>query len=382
MGILDIPGISRANADAHYLGLNYGLYNANAQNYRKFRYQMGLAQAGAGNCIINLIGDSTTLGLSANGVASGSDGCRVLSYPYRLTDLFNVSPLNASCESIWGTQALVAASFPLYDTRVVYGAGWVNGSATLAGGAFRSPAGVTTAFQFTPTKPFNTIRAVFGKYSTGGSFTVNVDGGATLLTQSTAGAQGTYAVTTTCTLGTHTINLAASTEDFNLMGIETWDSTKGNILVRNMGVSGWKSTDWSSTTNATSPRNSLAVVPADLTVIDLGINDWKSADDISLFTAAMQALITTSKAGGDVLLVGPIPSQISGSNPNITQARMDAYIAAVKQLAVSNNCGVLSHYDRLKSYSDSSYYYTDSLHLNAGGYAVKAQAVHRALTLL
>lgn len=117
MGILDVPGISRAESDRTYA--KAGIFeNFSDQNFRKFRAALARQRAGGGPCRISVLGDSNTTGFMQ---PSGSDYRR--SYGERA---------RAILDGDWGPSRTGfifsrighSGAFAIPDTRSTLGAGW------------------------------------------------------------------------------------------------------------------------------------------------------------------------------------------------------------------------------------------------------------------
>jgi hypothetical protein len=175
--------------------------------------------AGSANATILMAGDSTTRTAPAS--AAGTWG--VNSVPPVLARAMN-SVLPSSCNNV-----LAGGAVPLTtDNRI--GTAWGGGGANAEGGPTFLAAAAAT-FQFTPKDntgaliAFDTIEVHYDQVSGFGTFTVNVDGGATLATINTSGTNGPKIATVSCPLGTHTINAVWASGTCVLVGFNAYASS-------------------------------------------------------------------------------------------------------------------------------------------------------------
>lgn len=361
------------------LAATSGAYNFNPAYLPKWRKALAQVRAGTGRAKVAMVGDSTTAGWGAGTGANGTDGARVKSAPYRLAEILARRGLNAKSNSFWGDANLGYTPYQAYDPRVVIGASWSRGGATTVapgGWLLRANTGVTTTTSFTPSDEVDTFDIYYVVNTGNGTFTANIDGGATLATVDTSvGTPGIYKTTITATKGAHTVNVQRTAGGaFYVVGIDAYDSTARDVAIWNLGAASWASADWAVSTNAWNPAPGLTGIAPDLTLINLGINDWKDTPvSVSTYTTNLQTLITAAKAAGDVVLVAPFPS----STARASVAQQAPFIDAIVSLGETNSCPVLSLTHRFTSWADANTvgYTYDALHPNALGYADVAQAL-------
>ena len=152
------------------------------------------------------------------------------------------------------------------------------------------------------------------------------------------------------------------------MAIEAYNSTVPSVQFTNGGAGGWVSGNFNQSGTYYNPINYLEQFAPKLTIYDIGINDWDTSVSVATYKTNVQAIITAAKTVGDIILVTPIPSNPSfASIPNATQ---QLYVAALYQLAATNNVPLIDNFSRWQSYavSNSVGFYYDSLHGNALGY--------------
>lgn len=352
--------------------INYtaNVFNLNpSANLRKWRKALQNVRAGLANARILCIGDSTTFGVGSNGSLTAGN-MMPLCYPQLLANYLNAQGINAHADSYGGLGAGVtsAPNRNFNDGRYVFGSDFsffTSANPTLGGCYATATADTGNPLTFTPTK--NTDTCVVFSTNTGTS-KMNANGGANSVLA--GGSSATFSTT----LGNNTYKLSwnAGGGIFNI-GMSCYDSSKKWVDVMNAGWQGAHASDWD---NVGTQAGINAVTP-NLTIINLGINDWATAISAAWVTH-MQQIITYALAQGDVILNCPAPSQITGG---FTQAGMQSYITAMYGLAASNNIPLIDTFSRWISYAISNPlgYYFNSLHPIGLGYSDQAQQMVEVL---
>lgn len=329
----------------------------------------------AGYGQIGFIGDSLFSGWGAGTTSANSknsNGAYALATPAAVIAAMGgnamdgcIPPDNAINLGIGGaTSTAVTAA---YDPRRSFGTGWaINGASTAAGGYMSQGNAAGTGLSLTPTEAFDTIDIIWMDQVTGAaSATVKVDG-VTVGTLTPSNVNSMHKTTLSCTLGTHTITIdrVGAVDSVFPAFVRTKNSTKKQLSITNLGMVGAKVSDWLVSTNVWSPLNTIPLIAAHLWIIQLGANDINGAVPFGTFKTNLQSLITACKsAGGDVQLVVPTPA--NGSF-NVSTA----YINAIYDLSSSNSLPTPIDLNALfGSYTASSSYYFDAVHLLSTGYS-------------
>lgn len=329
--------------------------------------------AGTGNAKLLFMGTSTTVGAFSQPATTFAN-CRVLSYPMQL-----IPSLANTWDQSWaGTCGIYPTdTFPSYDPRFVANNWTLLSGSTTMGGRLWANQTTTDPIAFTPPLAFDTIEIWSPQAAGLGTFTVNVDGGATLATIVQAGSSLYKKNTISCALGTHTLNLTRSSGNVYIAAINCFDSTQKKIHVFNAGWSGSKATDWNDSTFVySSPLPALTAHAADLTVCVIGENDWGKAPITTLanFAPAIQAIITAVKAGGgDMILGSGIPSDASVA----TVAAQQDYINIMASAARSNGINFINFTQLWGSYvqANANGWMANTIHPNGAGYSHMATSV-------
>src|SRR5258708_1461467 len=328
------------------------------------------------------LGDSTTSGAGAG--TSGAInlvGARINSYPAVLAKIL-AGYVAINDNAILADQNVVAqgVTYPQYDPRVTLGANWANSASgpALGGVLFHFTTGAVNNMTFTPPAAFDTFVLYYVRNVGHGTFTVNVDGGSSLGTVNAAGSAAVLTQTFSVTKGTHTINIVPTNDaQFFIVMIVPQDSTTSAIDLYQAGMYGATSTTVNSTTTAWSPLSLLPTIAPDLTVIDLTINDSNNATGLATYSTNMQAIITSAKLSGDVVLIVGPPSNTAAA----TNGTLDTYIGVLQNLSVSNGAPITNIKQRWVSYAamNAIMPYFDSLHPAAPGYQDMAEALTNAI---
>lgn len=361
-----------------------GVYNYSPLTLPNYRAALAKMRAGLQNVTVALIGDSTTAGAGAGsgGGVYQLNGARAKSLPSYLASLMTSAGVAAEAETFFGEAGVTFATpYNSYDPRLVLGTGWGTSGATLGlGGSFFNTSATTAALSFTPTTAVDTFDIYYARNSGLATFTVNVDGGSTLATVNGAGAATLLKQTVTATLGTHTLNIQNSTAGITYInGVHAYSSAAKKVALLNMGRTGWKTADWLDASSGWSPFNALPLVAADLTVINLGINDAINAVPLATYEANLRALATQAarSGAGDVLVVVPFPVDVTQASL-ATQQSYWAAASRLKDVAVVLDLG-FRYGSREAMATHGLTNGSDTLHPNASGYTDAASPLLRLM---
>lgn len=347
-------------------------------NLQKWRAALARVKAGTGSGKVVFVGDSTTFGVGTTGSTTVGN-MRPLSVPAQFSNRLNNFGINAHWNSFAGS-GNTFGSLPTVinnDSRVVAGNSWglLNNAFQIIGGTYLTASTNTNAFSFTPTTNVDTFTFYYPTAAGFGTIQYDLNGGSATVIPENA-ATGFHSSTATTTLGSNTINVKwnASTACY-FIGIEAFDSTKQWISCVNAGWSGARATQWAASTVA----GTIGVFSQDLTVINLGINDWEFGNTVAQYTTAMQTIITACKAVGDVILVSPNPS--NPAQAGISNATQLTYINALYSLAAINNVPLVDYFNRVQSYTNANFFGLDfdNVHPNTAGYSDMTQQIFNLL---
>lgn len=350
----------------------------------KWRAAMGKMRNGERNARLAIFGSSSVVGYGANGAAYAAGG-RAKNFVSKLTAMLNSYYAPASCHGIFGS-GNAGANLPAFDPRIQFLAGWSSQDAfdskPLGVQYFRNTT-TLNAFTFTPDAPVDSFQVYCHRTSGSGTFTLSVDGGATLATVGpSAGTEVFLSTTVTTTLGAHTLYITPTilAAGSSIHAIRAWDSTKKQIEVFQWGHSTWTAADAST---ITSPSSCGTVVPTyapDLCVIAFATNAWLNGANLATFKADTQALIDICKAAGsDVILMSTAPTAVANTSLAVQQQYVDAYA----ELAVANGLFFIDLWRRFPSYEDATVLgmtAADSIHQAGAGYGDFAPLIFKSLT--
>jgi lysophospholipase L1-like esterase len=286
----------------------------------KWKAAVANMRAGLRRAKLMVISDSTGTGRGAGTGANFLIDGYAKAWPARMASFLTESGFKVYDQSLWTNQNSTDEPYADYDPRVTLGAGWDFSGETLGGQFLRFSTGAATTTSFEPEAAFDTIEIYY--YRSGdGTFTVDVDGGASLGTVD-CGAPNDDTIqkaTFTVSLATHTINLnAVNDARFFVLGVVTYDSTAPGVDLIRACRSGAKVSNFVETAL---PFNSLNVIPQidpDLTIIALSINDCEDGTNTATYRSDLADLIEACQASGDVILMtGPPQNTTAGGNNTI-----------------------------------------------------------------
>jgi lysophospholipase L1-like esterase len=297
------------------------IYNQNAPML-KWKAAKARVATGTGRGRLAVVGDSTSKGVVA-GPSGTLDGAQLTCWPTKMANyLTRDHGVKCSNESAWCGLGVVgdtgidsAAEQMAYDTRLSIGASWEaenGGNYTFGAAPFIDQSG-STDWSFTPTIPTDRCTFVYPANPTLGSFNIRVDSGAnTTISEDAAAAYLQNTVSTT--LGSHTYTVARVSGFVYYYGFIAWDSSIPAIDVLNSGISGSTTTDWNNATNPFNTRSAITNIGADLTLINLGINDYEGGSiTAATYYSNLNAIVAAAKVNGDAILIMPTSSNFSAT---------------------------------------------------------------------
>jgi lysophospholipase L1-like esterase len=363
MGVLDVPF-------KRDLPLGINLKASLLPNWTTVR---SAVKAGSGSGKIVLLGDSTTAGYGAAGAASSYTNTQAVAPPAQLRRLLSAQGIpaevgNFMSDSNVNTQNGVATN--TYDPRIVPASWTLPAGNGFCGGSFYTSG--ATVFAFTPTTPFDTIDVFYASVGGAGTFTVDVDGGASLGTINCNQAADLRVQTLTCALGSYTINVTRASGMAYLFGIRCRNSMASRVYVQQCAHAGGTAGTFATSFTNFNYSNIVTELDADLTIINLGINDWVAGTSQSTFSTNLQTLITAAKTTGDVILCTPFPSSTATS-----MASQNSIVDVIHTLAASNSVPLIDNFAAEGSYAagNAAAHYWDVLHPNGLGYNLAAKRI-------
>lgn len=320
------------------------------------------AEVRQGRARLLCIGDSTTAGYGV-----GREGA----WPRKLAEL--MAGRGGRETAFFGNAGLGAT----YDGRMARGAGWTADTTKGLGGGFHRNLSVTAnPLIFTPQTAFDAVDVyLFGTTS------VRVTiGSGTPVTATGAFGNQVGKVTVTCaqaglSRGLHTVAIRALNDGGNT-GLDCHDAAAG-ISVLNAGVSGWRAGDFVPANYGVA--DTIDVLNPDLTLYNVGINDWTYSPQPSeaAWKADVQTVISRCLAiGSEVLLISPNPV---GPSFAAAEARRATYRQWLTDLASAN--AMPAPFDLAPvlggSYAaaNAAGYMFDELHPSVSGHARIAEAL-------
>lgn len=380
-----IPGAQNASSGRNLS--NYGdiateLFNFDPTKMLHIRGAIARVIYGGGRATIACVGDSTTRGVGGGTGGTEYTNMKAYAWPLQFAKKLSGVGIPALCQGIFGTSKdTTNAALALEDVNLSLGsdwAPWVN-IYGVGGGYFRQPASGTTALGYTPPLTWDTAKVL---YLNSDACTATVKSGATTIGTLTETAAGNVGVATfNQTLGNGEFSLTwASGSSLYISGMWFYNSAMPGVDVLNLGWETATSGNWTAQVGSTAftPLTGLAALAPDLTIINLGINDWYNSLSVSAFQANIQEVITAALASGDCVLVAPIPS----STTIASVAKQAQFINVLYELALANNIPLVDLTYRDVSYAVTSAWYWNAVHHNETGYADDAQAFLKLLLAL
>lgn len=357
-------------------GVSLGIKSSaiSASMLKKWRMALAKMANGDSNARLLWLGESTVNGSGAIGTGYQAGG-RAKNAVVELAKILSATFAPARADTVIGCGNVL--TYNVFDPRITLSGFTISSAGYVVGGTYTS-ATSGHYIDFAPAGQFDRIEVFYLKNAGHGTIDVSVDGGAALATINCNGTADFTSTVVNTTLGTHTVRLTkTSAANTHVGGIRVWNSTAKEIEIFQAGWAGGKSSNFVTSANPWDMLPVLTTLAPDLTILQLGINDWYEATNVATFKSQMQTVINTLKLSGDVILTAETPTS-AAEIPLATQA---LYINAVRELAAENGLLVLDLNARFGSYEASTAYYANAVHPNGLGYKDAARAAAALVTL-
>jgi lysophospholipase L1-like esterase len=363
--LTQLAGLAAVQAAAG-TAMPFGCANFNPANTRKIKRAKARIRAGVSNGYCAFIGDSTTRGA---GSATPLDPFKA--FPARFAERMTAEGVPARNHSIFGNGA-TAVALPTVDSRNNWASGWnPDGNQSVGSRMFVSPSPNTSTWSFQPTETVDTFEVYYITQPGQGTFTLNVNGGATLATVDSSQANSIGRQVVTTTLGTNTLNIARTTGGtVRIVGLVAYNSAFKQLNVMNWGWSGSTTGSWDDAASVWLPAavtaqwNGTALPSMDFYVICLSVNDANAGTALATYRSELATLVDAGlTAGADVILMSGPPADPASFASLATQR---AYVSEMFSLALEKNLPFIDLHAIIESYAvgNALGYYYDTLHPN------------------
>ena len=299
----------------------------------------------------------------------------MLAYPKQLADVLAGAAQPPHASSFFGDGGFLANVYAA-DPRLSQTANtsdWVVTFLPTVGGYPLANVTSTTTLSFAPADPFDTVdvydiaipeRAVFGIAFDGNVPTLSV------LAPPPGSALAVRRSTARVSLGNHMVGITPASRGATiagtvLIGIDTFDSTRKDAAVWNLGWSGSQTSDWAGGAQPYAPLAVLKQLAPQVTIINLGINDMGQRVSPEAYRANLQKIIEAVRSVGDVLLV--VPNRFEPAA--VSDATQDAFAAVLSDLSKQYDLPLLNLAKLLGTFSEAKAagFMTDGVHPSAKG---------------
>lgn len=295
------------------------------------------------DCIINVVGDSTSVGVLSGSSATYAGG-KAASWVTQLAVELNKVGIPASASNQFSDgAAMVTSTLPLYNPLITtVGAGWAEnaGQPPAAGGVALENTTTTNTIVYAPGTTIDTCDMYYQTDTSLGTLSYQVDSGSVVQVSEIA-SRGYGKTEFTMSAGTHTITMARVSGTARWYGIECFNSTVHTVRVRIMAMGGEQTTAMADTSQPWTLGNTLGVIlTSDLTIVNAGINDTAHAVADSVITTALTSIGSNAlRNTSDLLYVIPFPSA-TGSATALAQANLATDVRTAAQ--ANGNAPVIS----------------------------------------
>lgn len=302
------------------------------------------------------LGDSTVAGFGAGdgtGTDPGATNARPNAVSTRLAVALNGVGIAANDHSRFGRQGFTTSALLFeYDPRAS-GTFNTGGAATLGGlsiVATSSLPEVAATFAGVDTFDFYNYRTLAA-----GTLDILIDDVVVGTINQFTGVDDLVLNSFATTLGTRTIKIRRTAGTARWTGVNAYNSAVNSVQVINAGVRGATVLDIIGSGTPTTPLGSIAVVNPHLSIISIGINDYRTtggttAPDKATFKARLQTLVdaclATQGGTGKVILRYPTPTSTTGGGGLTLAQCQESYdeIAAAESLPLLDTIAATGTY--------------------------------------
>ncbi len=326
-------------------------YNINATNTSNLR----TVWAGqTRNAIVAFNGDSTTRGVDETASPYNSQ-YSLGAMPIQLATVLNSSGVASGSNNWFGLSGSTLNDYVIRDSRLTVSGGTVSGSNQYQGGTEIRFPGVTSGatLTFDNVDTCNVIWVDQG--AAGRTMSYAVDGGsATNLATSGVSAIVSTSNIALGSVGTHTLSFNWVSGGTTLLpGVNCWNSTRSEVSLWNMGISGGTSAGMIANTGTPGAGRiqQLTNFKPDILITEMGlVNDWRTSVTVATSKANMTSFVTSMKAiGVQVLfLTPPYDNGTTG-----LAADQNSYVSAMYQVAAEQGIGLIDIRQRWISYANA-----------------------------
>lgn len=350
-----------------------------APELRGMRSLVANVLAGVARKQILFLADSTTAAMIGGG---NSAGARAKSPPSIAAKLLNGAGIEARADAVFGNASIDAANavaYAAYNPDISFGAGWAAalGSSTYLTNGFWSNSTNTNPAIYTPQRAADRFDLYFIKASGSGNGTFTVtDSSGTLATIDTnTGSYAVYKQTVSRAVADRTpisIQRNGTGGAIYLGAIVPWNSILPELCLLNAARAGGMASEMLSAGAPPMAKGFIDVIAADGHYIEFGLNEKNTAVALSSFQASLNSLIdNTQLLGSGVVSVGISAPATAGNSYDLP----GDWRQAIADIATAQGCPLVDHYSRFVSREALPGDYSDQVHLNFAGYAVKGRAI-------
>lgn len=343
------------NADAKPFGFpNWTKALSNVVNGRK-------------NATVLCLGDSTTAGVWADNASTGNWWAH--SYPAFLNTYMNNRGIATTNNAAMGNGG--SGGTTLQNNALVTPGSFSNGGSFVTGGkTMVATSNASGPLSYAPGVVCDTFDVYYIQIAITGNFNIDINGG-TPVAVNANGSTAFMKATVTGSAGVNTLNITWTAGSISIIGWVGYNSAVKSVNLINAGNSGATAAVLANTGTVYAAASAIPNIAPDLTILDIGINDWFTGTAVSSFLPSVQTIISQCLKTGDVLLVTPIPSQPA----TVPLATQQPYVTGLRALAAANDTALYSFWDVWQPIDNTLYAQAvgaQLIHPNAAGYQLNA----------
>lgn len=340
--------------------------------------RMNAAMAANTPAVMGMVGNSLTAGYGAT-ITNTLANAMANSAAKGLNDQLTTMGFNTSydCFGI-GDRNIMTSVTDLgsyYGGLISGGSGWSYFGFTNPWGANALGTNTGSAnLVITPRIACDKVQVFYRKFSGFGTLVID-RGGAAQNIATAAGADGFGSTTLTFPLGTQNININCTGGFVLPLCFRLWNSSTSRlVLIDNMGVGAWRTSNWMDTSTPSSPFNALPNLGVTAIGVELGVNDKAGGVSAATYQSNMTSIANQIKTGSapviggvpDVFFKIPNPGGSTGSGYDFDATWKTAVASAATASSLRTSLDLNTPFSPQSSYTAQ---YSDTvIHLNSVGY--------------
>lgn len=319
------------------------------------------------------IGDSLTAGGSLDYEGAAAISRREFSYPSALARILGAN-VSASWAAFTGTGGQGNA-VDSYDPRIGRGSGWyANGDApSSVGGTCLTNKTTTSPLTFSPGVTWSRAEVMLYGIT---AATITLSDGNTTSTHNVAAGSAVTVQHNNALASLSPLRIVRTAGEVSVLSAVCTDAADPRVTVINGGRGGATVEDYLIADSAASAGNVIGNIPADLVIVEFGINDQTASVTPAVYKSRVIQLLGLCPANADRVLVASAPPTDAGK-----AFAWSLYRAALAEISDEMGLPLVDLFIPFgpRAQLEADGWNTDAVHLNRAGLGEKARIISKLL---